>query len=78
MVHYGILHISKEGIIMRKNNYIIRFKIYIIPIIIILFSIFNSHKIYAEKLDYLEMSFYGWYISVEDIYALREEYQKKT
>ena len=70
IVHYGILHISKEGIIMR-------FKIYIIPIMIILFSIFNNYKIYAEKLDYLEMSFYGWYISVEDIYALREEYQKK-
>ena len=48
----------------------------VIIFLIGLFLIFGSHIVYAEKMDISEIGFDGWYITLEDIYALNEEYQK--
>ncbi len=58
-----------------KKNIFINLKRTII--LFLLFFTFSSHITYAEKLDYCsEIEFSGWYVSIDDIYALREEYEK--
>lgn len=60
-----------------RRSYFINFKNIIILFFLILFFGFSGHITYAEKLNYCsEIEFSGWYVSIDDIYALREEYEE--
>jgi len=68
--------IYRREIYMKKSNYYTILKRIIVLFILIFYLLIDNGIVYAETLDSSENGFHGWYISIEDIYTLREKYEK--